>query len=256
MHCPYCDMKIIPDSLASTTTSTSESTPGTNEHCAWPTMRLSNALELKSMVELPNQIGQEERRSLQSIRIENQTFDGMQKAIFLHLHFLQSKLHVKKDSRLIKKQQASAACPTLLEGCEWTEAQHEEDKPRYPRPGHDIPANLWNIDIQSRSNKPGPMASFLRHVTYTQSPQNPSDADVGVLPVNDVRDLRPEASLDNVAARQRYLEKFQFEMNTLRCWSSGIQDQILGEAQQVHLQVMRMTRDLQRQGDPQPWAEG
>ena len=30
----------------------------------------------------------------------------------------------------------------------------------------------------------------------------------------------------------------------------------MGEAQQVHLQLMRMIRDLKRQDDPQPWAEG
>ena len=61
----------------------------------------------------------------------------------------------------------SAACPTVLEGCEWTEAQQEEEKPRYPRPGHDIPANLWNLDVPSRAT-----TSFLRHVTSMQSPES------------------------------------------------------------------------------------
>ena len=100
------------------------------------------------------------------------------------------------------------------------------------------------------------MASFLCHVTSMQSPQNPSYADTGILPVNDVRDLRTEARFENVAAHQRYLEKLQLETNALRSWSNGIQDQIMGEAQQVHLQFMRMIRDLKRQDDPHPWPEG
>ena len=100
------------------------------------------------------------------------------------------------------------------------------------------------------------MASFLRHVTSMQSPNNPSYVDTRIRPVPDIRDLRREANLENVAARQRYLEKLQFEMNSLRSWSNTTQDQIMGEAQQVHLQMMRMIRELQRESDPQPWAPG
>ena len=65
---------------------------------------------------------------------------------------------------------------------------------------------------------------------------------------------RGEANLENIAAHQRYLEKLQFEMNTLRSWSNIIQDQIMGEARRVHLQMMRMIHELQRESDPQPWA--
>ena len=96
--------------------------------------------------------------------------------------------------------------------------------------------NFWNVDIQSRASKPGPMASSLRHVTSMQSPNTPSYKDIRIRPTANVRDLRGEASLENVAAHQRYLEKLQFEMNTLRSWSNSIQDQIMGEAHQVHLQ--------------------
>ena len=105
---------------------TRESMPGTPANCAWPIicMRLSNVLELKSMVELPNPIGLEERGSLQQTRIESQTFDGTQKAIFLQLHFhLQSKLHLKKDSsRLISRSnihlvQQQSWCIDQLQRC-------------------------------------------------------------------------------------------------------------------------------------------
>ena len=73
-------------------------------------------------------------------------------------------------------------------------------------------------------------------------------------PVMDVRHLRTEANFENVAARQRYLEKLQIEMNTLRSWSNSIQDQITREAHQVHLQLMRMTQEIQRHSEP--WAHG
>ena len=53
-----------------------------------------------------------------------------------------------------------------------------------------------------------------------------------------------EAALENVAALQRYLEELQFEANTLRMWSNGIHDEIMEEAQKVHIQMMRMIREL------------
>ena len=37
-----------------------------------------------------------------------------------------------------------------------------------------IQGQAWNIDIEDRSRKPGPMVSFMRHVTFMQSPNNPS----------------------------------------------------------------------------------
>ena len=103
VYCSYCDMNNHPRfSCKFYLQAPGGNTPSTHAHCAWPTMRLSNALELKSMVELPNQIGQEERRNLHSVRIKSQTFDGM--AMFFHLHFhLQSKHHLKKDSSRLHK---------------------------------------------------------------------------------------------------------------------------------------------------------
>ena len=102
----------------------------------------------------------------------------------------------------------------------------------------------------------GPMASFLRHVATAQSPDNPSYANSGPLPVREVRDLQKEATLENVAAHQRYLEKLEFELNTLWLWSNSIQDEIMEEAQKVHLRLMRMIRELQRLNNAQPWVEG
>ena len=89
-----------------------------------------------------------------------------------------------------------------------------------------------------------------------QSPNNPTYVDTRIYPVMDVRDLRREATLENVAAHQRCLEKLQFEMSTLRSWSNSIQDQIIGEAHQVHLHLMRIIQEIQRQSAPEPWAHG
>ena len=85
------------------------------------------------------------------------------------------------------------------------------------------------FDIEARARIPGPMASFLRHVISMQSPNNPAYVDTHKWPVTDVRYLRTEATLENTAAHQAYLEKLQFEQNTRRSWSSMIQDQIMGE---------------------------
>ena len=41
----------------------------------------------------------------------------------------------------------SAACLTVLEGREWTEAPQEDEVPVNPKPGYHVSANLWNLDI-------------------------------------------------------------------------------------------------------------
>ena len=150
----------------------------------------------------------------------------------------------------------SAACPTVLEGRQLREAPQQDEVPQFPMQGYHESANLWNLDIPSRALKPGPMASFLRRVPSMESPNNPSYAESRIEPVLDVRDLRREAALENVAAHQRYLEKLQFGMNTLRSWSNSIHDQIMGEAQQVHLQWMRVVQKFQRQSVPNAWGQG
>ena len=58
--------------------------------------------------------------------------------------------------------------------------------------------------------------------------------------------FKEKQPLENVAVHQRYLEKLQFETNTLRSWSNSIHDHMMGEAHQVHLQLMQMIRDIQR----------
>ena len=65
----------------------------------------------------------------------------------------------------------AAACPPIHEHRPWVPQAVEEVQ--YPMPGYRVAANIWNIDIQDRSNAPGPMASFLRHVSTMQSPENP-----------------------------------------------------------------------------------
>ena len=41
----------------------------------------------------------------------------------------------------------------------------------------------------------------------------------------------------------------------LRSWLNTIQDQIMGEAQQAHRQLMKMIWTMQEQSNPQPWAQ-
>ena len=127
---------------------------------------------------------------------------------------------------------------------------------QYPQPGYRIAANIWNLDIPYRSNVPGPMASFLRHVATMQTPENPSYSQGGPQPVQEARDFQREATLANVADHQLYLEKLQFELNTPRLWSSGIQEEIMEEDHKVRLQLGRMIRELQRSNTAQPWVEG
>ena len=61
------------------------------------------------------------------------------------------------------RDQESAACAPIHVNREWI-PQAQEEQPQYPQPGYRVPANIWNLDIENRSNQPGPMASFLRHV--------------------------------------------------------------------------------------------
>ena len=146
----------------------------------------------------------------------------------------------------------SAACPTISEEGQWQKEPAEEAT--YPYPGYHVSGNLWNLDIADKASKLGPMAScFLHRVTSMQSPTNPSYgcyAATGQFPVPDVQFLRTEPTLDNVAAHQAYLEKLQFEHNTLRSWSNMVQDQTAGEAQQVHLQLMQI-QAVQHRNSPQ-----
>ena len=97
------------------------------------------------------------------------------------------------------------------------------------------------------------MASFLRHVSTMQSPDNLSYLNNGPQPAEDIRDLRREATLENLAELQRYLEKLQFESSTLRMWYNGLQDEIMDESQKVHLYMMRVIGELHRTRRSQGW---
>ena len=150
----------------------------------------------------------------------------------------------------------SAACPSIYEGREWTEAPPAQvEQPQYPQPEYRTPASICNLDIQSRSNLPGPMASFLPQESCAMLLQC-SPRKIQAMRTSQSRELQREASLENVAAGQRYLEKLQFELNTLRLWSNGIQDEIMDEAQKLHLQLMKLIRELQRLNNALPWVEG
>ena len=116
----------------------------------------------------------------------------------------------------------------------WTEQRH------FPVPGHYVSGNLWNLDIPTVSTNPGPMGSFMRHVTTMLSPTNPSYVTTRQWPVPSITQLRTDPTFENIAAHQAYLEKLQFKQNTLRSWSHMVQDQIMGEAAQIHHQLVQM----------------
>ena len=146
----------------------------------------------------------------------------------------------------------SAACPCIHEHHPWAPPAMEEEL-ILPSPGYRVAANPWNLDIMERARTPGPMASFLRQVSTMESPDNPSYLNNGPPPADDIRDLRREATLENLADLQRYLEKLQFESTTLRMWYNGLQDQSMDESQRVHLYMMRMIGELQRTRRSQGW---
>ena len=97
------------------------------------------------------------------------------------------------------------------------------------------------------------MASFIRHVNTMESPDNPSYLLSGPQPVKDIGELPREASFENLAELQCYLEQLQFEATTLRLCSNGIQDQIMDESQRVDLYVMRMITEPNRTRRSQGW---
>ena len=57
-------------------------------------------------------------------------------------------MHGPPPSMRPSSSRQSAACPTVYEGREWTEAlPAQEETTQYPQPGYCIPANLWNLEV-------------------------------------------------------------------------------------------------------------
>ena len=126
-----------------------------------------------------------------------------------------------------------------------------------PVPEHYIPGNLWNLDIPTASTIPGPMGSFMRHVTTMISPNNPSYVTTARWPVDHITQLRTDPTFDHIAAHQAYWEKLQLEQNSLRILvehDSG-SNQIMGEAHQVHDQMVRMVLTMQQRQSAHPWTQ-
>ena len=89
-----------------------------------------------------------------------------------------------------------------------------------------------------------------------ESPPNPSYLLGGPQPVDDIRHLNRDASMENLTELQRYAERLQFETTCLRLWSNGIQDQIMEETQKIHQWMSRMTGEINRLRRFQPaWAQ-
>ena len=99
----------------------------------------------------------------------------------------------------------------------------------------------------------------MRHVTTMNSPTVPNYVTTARYPVEHITQLRTDPTFENIVAHQSYLEKLQFEQNCVRSWSNMIQDQIMGEADQVHNQMARMILTMQQQQQQQstnPWTRG
>ena len=108
--------------------------------------------------------------------------------------------------------------------------------------------------LDSRKDIPGPLGSFLRHTTTMQSPNVPNYVTTQKYPVARVAELRTEPTAENIIAHQSYLECLQFEQNSVRCWSNMIQDQIMGEANQVYSQLGRMMLTLEQRERANQWT--
>ena len=245
-------------------------------HCALPRMLCSNVQEHNEMVDAQSQIGLASNSNLQKKNLALQTFDGDKGN--LHLHHLQLEFQVKKHSSSKLQQQIPSQCVQQQPWCMLFQLV-------LPAPGNrqHAPFDSWALSMgtfncrrssvsESRisscnqsleswhcrsiqcSRTDGVVLATCHHM---QSPENPSYLGNGPPPANHIRELRRETSLENLAALQCYLEKLQFEANTLRMWYNGLQDEIVDEVQKVHLHMMRMVGEFQRvnraQGRPAQW---
>ena len=146
-------------------------------------------------------------------------------------------------------------CPTIAEHQEWNPpvpSQHVI----WPNPGYKIEANLWHLNVPERANRPGPLASFLRHCNAMDSPYIPSYGRGGSQPVDDIVYLDRNASMENLRELQKYSEKLQFEATCCRLWANGILAQIMDEQEKVQTWIAGMTDELVRLRRIQPaWIQ-
>ena len=134
--------------------------------------------------------------------------------------------------------------------------RHPEQR-HLPSPGNYVSGNLWNLDIPTVSKNPGPMGSLTRHVTTMQSPTNPSYVDSGLSPVSiSFEQIQPSRMFRHIKPTWRGCSsKFEQKFNTLRSWTNMVQDQIQGEAAQVHHQLVQMMLTIHQQQSPHPWSQ-
>ena len=118
-----------------------------------------------------------------------------------------------------------------------------------------ISGNLWNLPLRPEQlDEAGPLASFMRHVTTTASPNVPHYVSTGIFPVRDLADLSTEPTLQNVIAHQKYLEMLSFEAHALHQWSRMIPEQITAEREQTHLQLATMLEKMAASQQVNAWT--
>ena len=87
-----------------------------------------------------------------------------------------------------------------------------------------------------------------------QSPNVPNYVTTQRYPVARIGHLRTEPTFENIIAHQSYLEKLQFEQNSVRCWSNAIQDQIMRKTNRVYAQLGGMMLTMEQRKSIKGWT--
>ena len=124
-----------------------------------------------------------------------------------------------------------------------------------PLPGQFVSGNLRSLSLSETDVAcQGPLGSFLRHTTSMQSPNVPNYVLMQKFPVQNLSNLRQEPIIHSIIVHQSYLEYLQFEQSCLHHWSNMISEQIMGETQQTHQQLVRMLATLEAQQQTNAWT--
>ena len=161
---------------------------------------------------------------MQQIKIELQISDGVQMATFHHYHLLSNHLKMQQLHHLQKMQHHFAQ--QQLQFMDHLQPARVQCRMFDNLREHALLFMRSKNELKNRNKK-------KKKKWHTQGQAFMSQETCGTL---------TSKALENTAARQAYLEKLQFEQNTLRSWSNMVQDQIMGEAAQASV--------------PQPWAHG
>ena len=227
--------------------------------------------------ELRSQIGQSRNTNLQGQKIELQTFDGIMIKHDFHLR-LQQMLHLKKHSSRLQLRSNSQCVQQQLWCMDYLPSI-------YLQAVLSMSSNSWESWVDSASTRRAASVSTARISRSSQlleprrweSFQSTWSNSVFLAPCCGQCSLRRiqvmptfqctqskklvanfegKLRLRMFAEHHRYLEKLQLDLNTLRLWSSGIQDEIMDEAQRSTSNWWEWSVSFKGLNNPQPWVEG